>query len=92
MHIIELQAEIKGLDWLPIRKEESAEAVAGYFKALSMSISLVNMDNQNGLVYKVNKALIKDDAITQVFELQVLEAGTYNIKAFFSDCYGVNYR
>ena len=91
-HIIELQASIKGLDWQPIRKEESPEAIAGYFKALGMHISLVNMDNKNGLVYKVNKALIKDDCITQVFKLQVQEAGTYNIKAVFSDCYGMNYR
>jgi len=57
-----------------------------------MYLSLVNVDSKNGLVYAVDKSRIKDDTITQVFKLQVAEAGTYNIKAVFADCYGTNYR
>ena len=57
-----------------------------------MYMSFVNIDTKNGLVYGVDKTKIKDDKITQIIKMQVAEAGTFNIKAVFSDCYGMNYR
>lgn len=89
-HYVEVQVEVQGLDWESIRTEESKEAYENYMKALELFVSFVSLKSNNGLVYKMDSALIKGDKLTQVFKLQVQEAGKHEFRAFFSDCYGVS--
>ena len=89
-HFIELEVTLKGLDWESIRTEESAEQWQGYMKALGMNVSIVNEANNHGLVYEIDKALIKGETLVQSFRLQVQQPGTYAFSVLFSDCYGMN--
>lgn len=60
----EVEATVHGLDWEPIRNEESKEAVESYMKALSLFISFQNPKNNTGLVYMLDMNSIKYDKIT----------------------------
>lgn len=57
---------------------------------MEMYVSFVNLKSNNGLVYQIDTKQMKDDVITQVIKLQVLEGGKHEFKAFYSDCYGVS--
>lgn len=49
-----IEVEVHGLDWEPIRRDETKEAVESYMQALSLFVSFVNPKNNNGMVYQID--------------------------------------
>jgi preprotein translocase subunit Sec63 len=65
-HYADVEVTAHGLDWAPIRNEESKEAVDSYMKALTIFVSFVNVKTNMGMVYLIDSSdkKIKDDKVT----------------------------